>query len=97
MRLQLTTSDLLPPERSTVKLFCLLCAMLSAFIVLSLLLIVKSSGELKSRGVKLPVPGKDNTNKLSLSKFCLLLVLLFFLNICIIIFTMLTVLTLQQF
>lgn len=28
---------------------------------------VKSSGELKSRGVKL-LPGKDNTNKLSLSK-----------------------------
>lgn len=28
---------------------------------------VKSSGELKSRGVKV-LPGKDNTNKLSLSK-----------------------------
>lgn len=28
---------------------------------------MKSSGELKSRGVKL-LPGKDNTNKLSLSK-----------------------------
>lgn len=28
---------------------------------------VKSSGELKSRGVKL-LPGKDNTNKLSLRK-----------------------------
>ena len=29
---------------------------------------MKSSGELKSRGVKL-LPGKDNNNKLSLSEF----------------------------
>lgn len=37
---------------------------------------VKSSGELKSRGVKL-LPGKDNTNKLSLSKSFIFLMQLF--------------------
>lgn len=37
---------------------------------------VKSSGELKSRGVKL-LPGKDNTNKLSLSKSFIFLMKLF--------------------
>lgn len=37
---------------------------------------VKSSGELKSRGVKL-LPGKDNTNKLSLSKSFIFLMQMF--------------------
>lgn len=37
---------------------------------------MKSSGELKSRGVKL-LPGKDNTNKLSLSKSFIFLMQLF--------------------
>lgn len=37
---------------------------------------MKSSGELKSRGVKV-LPGKDNTNKLSLSKSFIFLMLLF--------------------
>lgn len=42
---------------------------------------VKSSGELKSRGVKL-LPGKDNTNKLSLSKSFIFLMQLFSLFFC---------------
>lgn len=46
---------------------------------------VKSSGELKSRGVKL-LPGKDNTNKLSLSKSFIFLMQLFLLFIHILLF-----------